>query len=456
MSNERLTRQELSWLLAQEARGAAKALREGVSQLKPVIISETPRDVDASLDVLDDAISVLSALQQSPGRGRRGRIDLAALLYQVAPSARISMEPGGGTEVFGEEAELVRMLHVLITQSSTDPAGGNASPEVGIRREGDFVKVSVALGPDTSATADVERRWLSRMAVRYGGRLELEGAVQSISLPADGASDQRELAELRRELEQAQQLGEAYARELAAAFTAGSLPSDRTSVHPAEVATARFEMLRATAASFVRLLRDGLEGLRNDAALAVTELGHGAPLVHSLQWRIAAGHELAGELERIAECPGDEPAKPVDLSALARDVAAAAETRAARHGVLVALELPEQVVVKGPRTALAVLLRALLDHAIAATPKGETATLHLARTEGGVRLAVEDGGPAVPEAARGDLLRRRVDPTSFGRPAGPALLVADSVAAHLRCPLEMAESSAGRTEVRGVLSAEIG
>jgi len=206
----------------------------------------------------------------------------------------------------------------------------------------------------------------------------------------------------------------------------------------------------------VRLLRDWLEALRGDAALAVSELGDGAPLVQALQWRVAAGHEIAGELERIADCPGDELSKPVDLAVLARDAAAAAETRAARHGVVVALELPEAVVVKGPRSALALLFRALFDHAIAATPKGDTATLRLARVEGGVRLAVEDGGPAVPEAARGDLLRRRVDPTSFGRPAGPALLVADTIAAHLRCQLEMAESNAGRTEVRGVLSAEIG
>src|SRR4051812_38403363 len=34
VSKDRLTRHELSWLLAQEARGAAHALREGVTQLK--------------------------------------------------------------------------------------------------------------------------------------------------------------------------------------------------------------------------------------------------------------------------------------------------------------------------------------------------------------------------------------------------------------------------------------
>ena len=60
VSNERLTRQELSWLLAQEARGAAKALREGVSAMtqppppgNEVTIQHTP-EVETSLDALDD------------------------------------------------------------------------------------------------------------------------------------------------------------------------------------------------------------------------------------------------------------------------------------------------------------------------------------------------------------------------------------------------------------------
>jgi len=61
VSQERLTRHEISWLLAQEARGAAKALREGVSQMRqgptgaePRIIntpSEAPA-VETTLDAL--------------------------------------------------------------------------------------------------------------------------------------------------------------------------------------------------------------------------------------------------------------------------------------------------------------------------------------------------------------------------------------------------------------------
>jgi hypothetical protein len=221
MAPDRLTRQELSWLLAQEARGASKALRVGVTQLKQPLSTSAKAapQVETTLDTLDDAIDMLTALQSGAAAGgRRGRIDLAALLYSIAPNARIAIEPGAGTEVFGEENELSRMLHVLVSQTNSSPSEGaeTASPEISIRRERDWVRITVELGPDSSSTVELERRWLSRMATRHGGRLELDAGTQSIVLPADGASDRREVSELRKELEQAQQLGEAYARELAA------------------------------------------------------------------------------------------------------------------------------------------------------------------------------------------------------------------------------------------------
>src|SRR4029078_3736492 len=118
-------------------------------------------------------------------RSRRGRIDLAGLLWEVAPSARVSIEPGSGTEVFGDEAELRRMLQVLV--SSASPTGGSSemrTPELSIRREGSEIRVSLTRGPDASATAETERAWLSRMATRYGGGVEPEGATQPILFPA--------------------------------------------------------------------------------------------------------------------------------------------------------------------------------------------------------------------------------------------------------------------------------
>ncbi len=176
MSKGRLTRQELGWLLTQEAQGAADRLRRGVQVLKtkpppPVTPLPTvpPEDdgsipppsqpglgVEASLAALDDVMQMLSSLHAKPaaGRGKRGRIDVASLIWEVAPEARVSIEPGSGTEVFCDEGEMRRMLHVLLGH------GSGLGSSVTIKRDGDEVRVAAALGPDSSATAETERAWL--------------------------------------------------------------------------------------------------------------------------------------------------------------------------------------------------------------------------------------------------------------------------------------------------------
>jgi two-component system OmpR family sensor kinase len=104
VSKGKLTRQELGWLLTQEAQGAAERLRKGVSALThaPPPPGVDASGVDATLSALDDAMKMLANLHQRPVnvRGRRGRIDLASMLWEVAPEARVSIEPGSGTEVF--------------------------------------------------------------------------------------------------------------------------------------------------------------------------------------------------------------------------------------------------------------------------------------------------------------------------------------------------------------------
>src|SRR4051794_21967331 len=154
MSKGRLTRQELSWLLTQEAQNAAERLRVGVQVLRtqapPPLpeptISDGAQDpahhVDASLDALDDVMKMLSNLNQRQSSSqlavapRRGRIDLAALIVEVAPEARVSIEPGSGTEVYGDEADFRRMLQVLIGH------GTGEGSSVTVRRDGDNVRVS--------------------------------------------------------------------------------------------------------------------------------------------------------------------------------------------------------------------------------------------------------------------------------------------------------------------------
>jgi two-component system OmpR family sensor kinase len=453
VSQDRLTRQELSWLLAQEARGAAKALREGVAQLTQpppgpaIVVTEASRPVETNLDALDDAISKLSALQiGAASKARRGRIDLAALLCEVAPNARIAMEPGAGTEVFGEEVELKRMLHLLISATNSSPAEAeSAHSEVVIKREGDWVRISVELGPDSSATAEIERRWLSRMATRHGGKLELEAGTEALLLPADRAGD--EVAELRKELEQAQQLGEAYARELAAVFSSAEMPSERSGSQLPPVGAERLELLVSIASAQVKSVRGWLDGLVSDLAAVSEALGPETELAQRHARRMAQAQEFAAELERLAQCSLTEQGRSIDLVNEIRTIVAAAEPRAARHDVRVELELPPSLQRLTQGSVFTLIVRTLLDHAIAATPRGGFVTLRLVPIAVGFELVVEDGGPVVPGPARADALRRRIDPSSVGRPEGLALLIADAAAPLLGGRIALGETPDGRSEL---------
>jgi signal transduction histidine kinase len=458
VSQERLTRHEISWLLAQEARGAARALREGVSQLRQSpsgelriqnLPSEAP-PVETTLDALDDAISMLSDLNTGArgGKARRGRIDLAALLMDMAPNTRIAIEPGAGTEVFGDEQDLKRMLNLLVTQAGSAQGG---AAEVTIRRQAEWVKISVELGPDAGAQ-ELERRWLSRMATRHGGWVELEGGTQAIFLPADGASDQREVVELRKELEQAQQLGEAYARELATVLSAGDIRTEPPPPVAPRGGSQRFETLQAAALGLTRSLKGLVDGLRADASSAVKELGENSTLTQSLQRRAAAAAEISLDLTLAADCPFDEPRSEVDVAELVRSAVAEAESRAARHGVTIELKGPAELRLRTRPKLLQALVRALLHQAISATPREGQITFCAYAVDSGVLLSSQDGGPSVTEAHRADVLRNRTDPSAFGRPSGIALLLAEAAAESLGGTLELRDGPDGQCEVWTLLS----
>ena len=225
-----LTNQELSWLLAQEAKAAAETLRQGVVRLSLLPPAEpsikcVPGELDdideieASLAALDDAVRMLDSLNANRGKkATRGRVDLAALVVDLVPEARVRLEPGSGTEVFGDESELRHMIQILLGDAGS-MVGGSEIPEVSIGRDGDEVRVSVALGCEVLSGDRTERVWLARAAARHGGRFELEGSQESLVLPAEGARDRREMEAMREELEAAQQQGEVCARELADLFT---------------------------------------------------------------------------------------------------------------------------------------------------------------------------------------------------------------------------------------------
>lgn len=451
----RLNRQELGWLLTQEAQGAAERLRKGVQVLLTnVPPAPEPGDggVDQTLDALDDAMRLLSSLHQRPVivRGRRGRIDLAALLWEVAPDARVSLEPGSGTEVFGEEGELRRMLHVLVGP------GSRAGSAVTIRREGDEVKLSVVLGPDSSITSDTERAWLARMAIRYGGRYELEGGMEILSLPADNAQERQEREELRKELHEARKQGEAYARELAAITGHGEDSVAPSSMPPGTLASLDRFLTQARIAGGVAAELRGLLSpvgwdllsLRTagDAVAAAVESATGEKL-EAIQRRLVQVQDLIGELAAVGELDATEVATEVDLLDLTRSVVKAAQLRADRAGIELRLvHEPEggeaRLLTRATVRGTMVALRELLVHAIAATarrkvtlssPGGEgggVVTITVTTLpEGGARITVDDAGAALPAPARRPLLALELEPGTYGRPSSLPLYFAATLAA---------------------------
>jgi signal transduction histidine kinase len=458
--SNRLTRQELTWLLAQEARSAARTLRRDVAVLSqapppmPVPNGDvTTINVESSLSALDDAVRMLASLHQGGGgaRGHRGRFDLAALLCEVAPGARVHIAPGGGTEVIGDEADLRRMLQVLLSQTAGRQAPqGREAPDVRVERHGAEIRVSVSLGPDTMASTGPEHAWLSRMATRHGGRVELEGRQESLVFPAEIDQDKSEVDALRKELAEAQRQGEAYARELAAAFSAGE-PAEMTPAAPSTIPPA-VGSLRPMLA----LANAAAAGLRATVASAAKEMDSGAlrsdpaALHEALQRRLAEVNETAADLARFGKVAADELPAHVDLAALARETVSDADARATRHGVQVQLEVPSRLEAFVRPTAVRALARALLDQGIAASSRGATVVLSMATAPGAVILTVDDAGASVPVASRHALVWRRVEPTSLGRPGGVHLVCAATLATHLDGLLELDDAPQGgcRTRVR--------
>ncbi len=409
MSNDRLTRRELSWLLTQEARGAADRLREGVQILRsgatvppapksdrapaserPVTLSNTgggAEGLESTLNALDDAMLQLSELSgpASGPRGRRGRIDLGALLWELAPGARVQLEPGAGTEVFGEEGELRRMLHVLLGGS-----GIGASPQiVSVRRDGGEVRLVVDLGPDTAPISPAERAWLARMSIRYGGRYELDGNHECLVFPALQAEEQKEVLTLRRELEAAKAQGEAYARELAAVFAEEPAQASR----PPGPGEGPFANL-TVAARLAEALADDLRAIFGPLGAARLRAGTGDVLVDEVSRTLARGADLLAVSRQMARLASGAGPLPVDLAVLAQDECALAAVAFASRSVVLTMapaESPESLVVHGMPTALRAMVAEMLDRALRSCSPGQGGEVRVFVQ--GASLLVELGGP---------------------------------------------------------------
>mgnify|MGYP000984667072 CR=1 FL=1 len=466
MSKGRLTRQELSWLLTQEAQNAAERLRVGVQVLRtqvppPVIVQEVDvtesakapaQNLDASLDALDDMMKMLSSLNQrsSPSAAgvqppRRGRVDIASLLYEIAPDARVSIEPGSGTEVYGDAAEFRRMLQVLVGH------GSGTGSSVTVRRDGDMVRVSVVLGPDASPTAETERAWLSRMAVRFGGRHELEGGTEIISFPAENAGEEEEQAALRRELDEARRQGEAYARELAAVFDRGEEVATVSSMPPSIGGhDERFLALTRLTAGVSAELRSMLSPLSQDLG-ALAKADAKDEQIETLRRRVHHALEFVSSLSNVGGLPKAELPSQVDLADVARSAAQDCAALADRLevNIKVRTETPDQktVFVRARLRSLRAIAREVVGHAIAASPRGGHVDIIVTANARGPRLVVEDAGSPLPVPARRSFLALETHAQNYGRPSGVPLFLASELAVHDNAALELADSPLGGLSV---------
>jgi two-component system OmpR family sensor kinase len=345
------------------------------------------------------------------------------------------------------------MLQVLV--GSTNPAGGGGemgTPELSVRREGSEIRVSVMLGPDSSANAGTERAWLSRMATRYGGRLELEGGTASIMLPADGATDQREVEDLRRELEAAQRQGEAYARELAAVFSYSQASPPRFSSHPAE-SNKGLNALSAMAAGISVQLRNLFRALSQDAGKSRDRSASYPPAPGD---PLDLGAEMVTDLGRLAECPIYESVQHLNFADAVRSAMAELESRATRRGVMLKGHIPGHADVESRPAVTALLVRTLIHDAILATPTGGTVRVFVEAKPKGVHFTVADGGGVISEDVLTALVASRTDPSTLGRPCTIALFISQSLAQHIGTQLELAAPSEGDTSAGGRVLVRLG
>ena len=178
---------------------AAKALME--FGIEPVgIWADAPIGEDVGLRGADfSGIEILGE--------EWGKIDVAALLWEIAPEARVQIAVDeGGLVVFGDEAELRRMLHVLMALGGDPTTLGAVG--VSVKRDGKDIKIAVELGPDKIA-----RTVVGVISASFGfpevlAKLGIERRVYSAGdrkaqldpfLPED-ESDVRHLKELQKDL----------------------------------------------------------------------------------------------------------------------------------------------------------------------------------------------------------------------------------------------------------------
>jgi signal transduction histidine kinase len=172
--------------------------------------------------------------------------------------------------------------------------------------------------------------------------------------------------------------------------------------------------LRQVSSDVAHDLRTPLARLRNQLESGLHALGDSAAareVIEASILRVDEVLDLFAGILRIAEVESGgirDSFLPVDLSAVANELAESYAPAARDVGRALECLIAPGLYVRGDRGLLAQAIVNLLDNALTHTPRGAQIRMTLARAGGGIRFAVADDGPGVPEADRERIVRRFV------------------------------------------------
>jgi two-component system sensor histidine kinase TctE len=155
-------------------------------------------------------------------------------------------------------------------------------------------------------------------------------------------------------------------------------------------------------------LRTPLAGLISQTELALQEHDPAA-----LQERLSKVHagalrsaHLVHQLLALARTEGEIQGRPLDMAALAREVAREWTPRAVAAGVDLGYEGADSLSLLGEKLLLREALSNLIDNALHYAGRGATVTLRVRALPGQVLVEVEDNGPGLPAADRARIFER--------------------------------------------------